>query len=307
MFWYSYLIDSVTNGQYAPVYNQAVGLNSQSGKIRTTGGAGEYSAAFAANFEHKFYFGAAFNVHQINYTELNEFTEVDNPNTQGNWDNYQFSRHLTTKGVGFSGRLGILFRPTDNVRIGGAIHTPTGMNLTDDYYDELAVVEDSREAYTTRTIDKTSEYRVVTPGRYSLQGTYLFGKKGLVSAEVESINYSTMNITNANDDFDLVNEGILDKYKAATNIKLGGEYNMGAFKLRAGYASFGNPLVDGTYSSNLLSGGFGFYDDQWSFDIGVSKRMTKDEYIPYDVGAISPVVSQSMDATRLILTISSKF
>lgn len=307
MFWYSYLIDSVSDGQYGSVYDKVNGISSQRGKINTSGGAGEYTAAFAANFEHKFYFGAALNVHQINYTELNEFSEVDNPLTQGNWDTYEFSRRLETRGTGFSGRLGVVFRPNSSIRIGASVHTPTRLNLTDEYYDELTVTEDSRETYTLTTIDKTSEYQVVTPGRYSLQGAYIFGKQGLISAEIESVNYATMNLSNDNDDFDLVNEDILDRYRSATNLKLGAEYNMGSFKLRGGYASMGNPLAEGNYSSNVFSGGFGFYDAKWSFDVGVSRRMTKDEYVPYDLGAMSPVVQNELAATRLMITISTKF
>lgn len=309
MFWYTFLIDSVSNGDYASTYDKVNGIASQKGNIASRGGSGEFNIAYAANYEHKVYFGGSVNVHNVNYTETNRFTEVNDAQMIGGWDSYEFTRNLETSGYGFSGRLGVIFRPNNNIRIGATLQTPTRLMLTDNYSDELYATRSDGTTDDLRTIDKEFSYDVVTPARYSLQGAYIFGKKGLITAEVESIDYSTMNLSTDNDDFEETNFSIADKYKPATNIKLGAEYVLNSFRLRGGFASVGNPIIEGAdQSRQILSAGFGIQEKAWAFDFAVSRDMQSDEYVPYQItGATSPVVNSDFRNTRLMLTLSTKF
>jgi len=310
MFWHTYLIDSLGDRNYYANYDpEAPGGITQNGQILREGGKGEYHAAFAANYEHKVYFGASINVNQVNNTEKNSFAEEDNAITQNNWSSYRFTRNLETRGFGFGGRLGVVFRPNDNLRLGGTLHTPTVLNLTDEYFDELYVTQDDRFTDDHRTIDKEYSYTVTTPARYGLQGAYIFGKKGLISAEIEAIDYSTMNIQSDDDLFEDVNAEIANQYRNTANVKIGGEYVINAFRLRAGFISIGNPMANTEdYNRNIISGGFGIQERNWAFDIGISRDMTSDVNIPYDVQGIErPVVNSDFAGTRLMLTLTSKF
>jgi len=142
MFWYGYLIDSASNGDYFANYDPANAGITQKGQIINRGGMGEYNMAFAANYEHKVYFGASLNVASVNYSEKNTFSEIDNQLTTGNWSSFDFRRNLETSGYGVSGRFGVVFRPNNNIRLGGTIHTPTKLNFTDEYSDNLYVLYD---------------------------------------------------------------------------------------------------------------------------------------------------------------------
>jgi hypothetical protein len=309
MFWYGYLIDSASNGNYFANMDNVAGDIGQSGKVVTRGSSGEFNLAFAGNYEHRVYFGAALNVHRANYMETNVFSEIDNPNTTGNWSSFDLTRNLETSGRGFSGRLGVIFRPNKNIRIGGTMHTPTLLSLTDKYSDELFVLYDDGSSEDLNTIDKEFSYTVVTPSKYGLQGAYIFGKKGLISAEIETSDYSTMNLSSDDAFFDQVNETITNKYGRATTFKIGGEYAMNDFRLRGGFASIGSPLQSGSdYRRNIVSGGIGFQEKSWAFDFGLSREMTSDVYVPYTVrGAESNVASSSLRNTRIMLTLTTKF
>ncbi len=309
MFWYTYLIDSASNGDYYSTYDKVNGIASQKGNVATRGGMGQFNIAYAANYEHKVYFGASLNVHTVNYTETNRFTEVNDAQMIGGWDNFDFTRNLETSGYGFSGRLGVVFRPNNNIRIGGTLETPSRLILTDNYSDELFVTRDDGTTDDLTTIDKEFSYDVITPARYGLQGAYLFGKKGLITAEIESIDYSTMNLSTNNNEFEDANYSIADKYKPATNVKVGAEYVMDSFRLRGGFASIGNPLVEGTAQSrSVLSGGFGVQEKGWAFDFALAKEFTSDQYVPYQSARVtSPAVNSNLVNIRLMLTISSKF
>jgi hypothetical protein len=309
MFWYGYLIDSASNGDYFANYAPDNGSISQKGQIINRGGMGEYNMAFAANYEHKVYFGASLNVSSVNYTEKNTFSEIDNPMTIGNWNSFDFKRNLETSGYGVSGRFGVVFRPNSNFRLGGTIHTPTKLNLTDEYSDNLYVLYDDGSTEDMKTIDKSFSYTVTTPAKYGLQGAYIFGKKGLITAEVETIDYSTMNLSSDDDLFEDNNSSISDKYQNATNLKIGGEYVINSFRLRGGFATVGNPIANSDeYSRKIISGGFGIQEKNWAFDFGMSKDMSSDVYTPYSISGIAPSqVNNKLTGTRLMLTLSTKF
>lgn len=309
MFWYTFLIDSVRNGTYTSTYDKVNGIASQKGNVATRGGSGEFNIAYAANYEHKVYFGGSVNIHNVNFTETNTFTEVNEAQMVGGWDTYSFTRNLETSGYGFSGRLGVIFRPNNNVRLGATLQTPTRLILSDEYSDALFVTRSDGTTDDLKTIDKEFSYDVVTPARYSLQGAYIFGKKGLITAELESINYSTMNLSTDNDDFEETNFSIADRYMTAANVKVGAEYVMNSFRLRSGFASVGNPLVEGGGKSRkIISAGFGMQEKAWAFDFAFSREVQTDEYVPYQInGATSPVVKNSFRSSRLMLTLSTKF
>ncbi len=309
MFWYTFLIDSVRNRNYTSTYDKVNGIASQKGNIATRGGSGEFNIAYAANYEHKVYFGGSVNIHNVTFTETNKFTEGNEAEMIGGWDSYSFTRNLETSGYGFSGRLGVILRPNNNLRFGATLQTPTRLVLSDEYSDGLFVTRSDGTTDDLRTIDKEFSYEVVTPARFSLQGAYIFGKKGLITAELESIDYSTMNLSTDNDDFEEINFGIVDRYKPATNVKVGAEYVMNSFRLRSGFASVGNPLVEGGRKSRkIVSAGFGMHEKTWAFDFAFSRELQTDEYLPYQInGVTSPSVKSSFRSSRLMLTLSTKF
>jgi hypothetical protein len=309
MFWYAYLIDSVSNGNYMGNYDNSQTNMKQSGRINTTGGMHELNLAYAANYEHKFYFGMGFNVHRVRYEETNAFTEVDNPASNLDWNSYTFNRDLQTSGYGFSGRIGATFIPNKNLRVGGTIHTSTIYNLNDVYSDQLSIVYDDNSSESLETVQGNFDYRIYSPMKYGLQAAYIFDKKGLITAEVERINYSTMSLFADNTSFDDVNTTIVNDYKNTVNLKLGGEYVFNEFRVRAGYVNIGNPLLESdAYSRQLITGGLGMQEKTWSFDFAVARDITKDNYVPYEVtGSSNNAAANNFGSNTFVLTVSTKF
>lgn len=309
MFWYAYLIDSISNGNYAPTRDMMATNQTQSGSIRSKGSMSEINLSFAANYSHKLYLGFGVNIHQVHYDETNVFSEIDNPTTTGTWNSFDFTRNLETRGVGYSGRLGLVAIPNRNVRIGASIQTPTIFNLTDNYYDQLYVVYDDGSSEDLSTIDKEYSYSIVSPMRYGLQAAYIAGKKGFISAEIEGVDYSTMSLMADDFDFVDVNQGIANKYQNAVNLKLGGEYAINEFRLRAGYAQMGVPFAQASdFSRRYVTGGLGIQENSWAFDLAVIKTFGSEEYVPYSGSSFTaPTVNSDLNGTRIVLTLSTKF
>ena len=309
MFWYAYLIDTISDRNYAPSYDRMNPNIGQSGSITTKGSMSEVNFTFAANYSHKLYFGLGVNIHQVHYDETNVFSEQDNPATTGTWDSYDFTRNLETRGTGYSGRLGLVFRPSNELRVGASIQTPTVLNLTDNYFDQLYVRYDDGSVEDMTTIDKQYKYTIVSPVRYGLQAAYIVGKTGFISAEIENVDYSSMNIFADNYDFEGENQQISNNYQTATNFKVGGEYAINEFRLRAGFAQMGTPFsTPSNYSRRFVTFGMGLQEKNWAFDLAVVNAFTNDEYVPYNIEGYAPsVVSSELKSTRIVLTLSTKF
>lgn len=308
MFWDAYLIDTINDGSYFGNYDNLAVNQYQQGQIITKGGMNEVNLALASNYEHKVYVGVGLNINSVRYEESNILKEEDNPLTTSNYNSFEFTRNLSTSGIGVSGRIGLIFRPNNNIRIGGTIHTPKALRLTDSYFEELYVLNDDGTNSDLRTIDKEYTYTVTTPMKYAVQATYLFGKQGFLSAELESIDYSTMNITADDNAFISVNDRITTDYISTVNLKIGGEYVLDALRLRGGFASMGNPLGTSEMSRNMITGGVGVNDKNWSFDLGVVKHLNSDTYIPYSAPGFSTnTVSNNLNGTQLVLSLSTKF
>jgi long-subunit fatty acid transport protein len=208
-----------------------------------------------------------------------------------------------------SGRLGLLIKPNDNFRLGLSVTTPTFLELTDEYYDELFVVYDNGGSEDLRTIDKQFTYMVNTPARLGIQGAYIFGKRGLLSAEIEQVNYSTMSISSETYGFESENQRIANKYQSATNLKVGGELAFDAFRIRAGYANLSSPFTGNshTYRQHFLTAGFGIHEQRMSFDLAVIKQLGEEDNYHYTINEISSgPVKSSLNSTKIALTLAFK-
>jgi hypothetical protein len=118
-----------------------------------------------------------------------------------------------------------------------------------------------------------------------------------------------MNLSSDATLFEDVNDNIATKYSNTTNLKVGAEYVLNSFRLRTGFATIGNPLASGSeYSRRIVSGGFGIQEKRWALDVGMSKDIVSDVYVPYTIpGITSQGVSNSLLGTRLMVTVTNKF
>ncbi len=98
------------------------------------------------------------------------------------------------------------------------------------------------------------------------------------------------------------------------NVRIGGEYRINQFALRAGYNYVSSPYKAGNTLSgygdqfNIFSLGAGFRDKSTSFDITYQIMQNKSTYTPYFLNDAS-AASAGITTTRgnLMLTIGSRF
>lgn len=283
----------------------------------------EYVLSFAANFNHKFYLGATLGIHDVYFKENADLYEYDANNNIPYFNDFNFNSYLKTTGNGFNLKLGAIFKPTDNLRIGIAVHTPTFYKFNDVYdsgmNSSITYLSDGvTENYSAKP-DKQGvyDYEIETPLKAIISGAYVIGKSALISIDYEFVDYSTAKIKNGSDGYNYYNENktISSAYKSVGNLHIGGEYRLNKnFSLRAGYENFpsvyqstfqnaGNKNSDTSYST--VSGGFGYKQGNFFFDAAL-KRTFSDEYLKLYPGAID-MANYESTMNNILFTIGYKF
>ena len=293
--------------------------------LRRQGSINELSLSLAGNYRNKFLIGGTVGIPILNYTQSRDYEEFD-PGTgpDGNipfFENLQFTDTLNTSGVGVNVKIGMIYWPTPKVRIGAAVHTPTFYSLTD-YYDtsvsytltEDGVTESRNGApFEPRNID----YGFRTPWRFVGSGGLIIPKVGLLSVEVEYVNYegSSYNLDkDGNSDFDTdrgdaVNTEINNELQSALNIRVGAEYMINRFLVRAGYNWLGNAYVERDASRSRISLGGGFRADRYYLDLAYVRGTTESEYSPYNLqdNSAEQIVSRELASNKILFTFGYRF
>lgn len=268
---------------------------SQRKSIERKGYINEYLFSFGANFNHKFYLGATVGVHDVYFKENTNLYEWDAQNNIPYFNDLNFGTYLKTSGTGFNLKIGAIFKPTEELRLGLAFHSPTFYKLSDEYDSSMKssiTYDDGVTENLTKIPDKAGayDYEIETPMKAVLSAAYLFGKKALVSVDYEIVDYSSSKLKNGSDGYDYYdqNQVIKDAYKAVGNLHLGAEYRVSpSFSLRAGYENYPSAFKS-TYldqnnlnknaSYSTISGGFGVRQGNVFFDAAV-KHAWSDEYL----------------------------
>jgi long-subunit fatty acid transport protein len=244
----------------------------------------------------------------LDFSRESTFTEADaTTNTANKFDFATIQENVSTKGIGFNMKLGVIYKPVEYVRLGLAIHTPTYYSLTDRYN---AFVRTNTEGYKgdlnqssdvfTNGSDAEFKYALLTPYRVMASASYVLREiedvrkqRGFLTADIEYVNYKASSFSRDADDnssssktyLQSLNTAIDNAYKPAFNFKAGGELKFTTIMARAGFAFYGNPYKDlghGEKGSRLsLSGGLGYRNKGVFADLTYVHTMGKDVHFAY--------------------------
>ena len=314
---YSYLIDTATLGgnslpdvvsmsQWNALKNGGDYLVGQAHRIETSGGVTEPAIGYAANMDDRFYIGGSIGIPIVRYDKRTLFREEDaTGDPDNNFAFSQLSEHFTTKGIGINARLGVIYRPTDRIRMGAAVHTPSWYSFTDTYEADMAVnLENYRSVPGTETVSSLLftggdvpkyKYELITPWKMAVSGTYILNEvedirqqKGFITADIEYITYKSNRFRNAEDYddegyYDRLNDVMKDYYKNAFNFRLGGELKFTTVMARVGFSYYGSPYSDKELKANrmFVSGGLGYRNSGMYIDVTYVYALQKDVNFPY--------------------------
>lgn len=305
----TFLIDTVQDSDgnfsdYKTLSPFATGVNQES-SIHTSGGITDLSLAGALNLNEKIYVGASIAVPILNYKRDSYFKESDaTSNATNNFNYFEVNETLDTKGYGVNGKLGVIFKPVEYVRLGLAFQTPTYYELTDKYTTEVSTdlegyggtgIKTQGSGLFTNDQPAQIKYALSTPWKLTASASYVFREvedvrkqRAFITADVEYINYkaasfSAIDETNVDDKnyYKQLSDVIDQEYKGAFNFRLGGELKFNTIMFRLGGAYYGNPYKNETASQVKLAGGVGYRDRGIFIDLTYVYGINKDVNYPY--------------------------
>ncbi|MCX6283525.1 MAG: hypothetical protein NTW31_04720 [Bacteroidetes bacterium] len=271
----------------------------QSKQVTTFGSINEFDITMGANLSDKLYFGITFGVPFIRYYENSTYSEMNNGDT------------IPFNGTGFVLKGGVIYRPANWVRIGAAIHTPTWYaTMHDHWYSTTSSYFKDSTQWNNIVNSPVGDYNYYmrTPWRAIGSVAFLIGNFGLVSAEYEYVNYGQAKLNSSGYGYTTVNDEIASSFQSWGNIRVGTEWKIADFRIRAGAAYFSNPYTSsGTDCARYtLSGGLGYRVKHFYADVTYQWAQSKEEYYLYNYAGMVPSTNTYTTST-VLTTIGFRF
>ncbi|MAO07661.1 MAG: transporter [Alteromonas sp.] len=291
-----YIIDPQGNSNNQYVSNTGSGSFAKDFAFISDGAQGKYTFNISSQYGDNLYFGINLNSHIIDYRQATYLTEA-NSNNNSSVKRVNFDNSLNVIGSGFSAQLGIIGKIENNLRLGFTYDTPTWYTITEEttQYLNTSRVENGEDIFTEvapRIINIYPDYRLTTPGKYSVSAAYIFGKDGLISFDYSMKDYGNLKFRPSNDPyFSSLNSVIENNLTAASTFRLGGEYRFKNVSLRGGGFIEGSPYKDDTIMSNRegFSLGLGYNFGDYFIDLAYARSQQDSQRSYYSYGLVDTV------------------
>ncbi|MCC8035088.1 MAG: hypothetical protein LIO77_04030, partial [Rikenellaceae bacterium] len=331
--YHTYLLDTEDGGAtYKPFELSESALTNHMARIKTRGSIDEYNISGGFNVQNKFYFGFTIGLQDYSLRQeilYDEEYSNNNPASQYSPSRYlQYDQYMKMTGTGVNLKLGMVLRPTDALRIGVAVHTPTWSTVTYRYDTSLYY---ETEADGVGRGDSKSIYAddfevdFSTPTKLMAGISYTFGQVGVISADYERAWYNSMRYRGEYRDLKGMNSVIRDEFQGNNTFRLGLEVrptNLLSLRMGATYTdsalaidtkryAYDSPLPEEYYSGSF---GIGYrIGRQAALDVAYVYSHTKYSpyYLYYDVDSLGEYfageISQKLTRNTVMATLSFRF
>ena len=244
---------------------------------------------------------------------------------------------FSTRGVGINGKLGVIVKASDALRIGVSAQTPTYFGLTDQFNTSFAHNLETDAGTEEYTLEPEQAFRytynLTTPFKATAGVMYLIRKSGFLTADIELVDYSTAKLSSSENinspdfySFAAENNNINNLFTQALNIRVGGEMRLDIFRLRAGGALYGSPLTseaseyldfEDLTTVNSIAGerrmftlGAGVRQPNYFIDVTFINQQQEDKFSPYQLDSddfFSPTVVNKRVFNRVMASVGFTF
>ena len=253
--------DPTWEGQYGTGTSGSAYYN-----VVETGGVDSFNIAFGGNFANKLFWGMDFDITSLNFTQNTIYGEnlqdayvMSDRGIEQTSSNWSLRNYYNMSGTGFAYKLGLIFKPIQEFRVGFAFHTPTyyyinqtfGASTDYSYNGAPYLGQDTNDG-----VPGYSEMRFRSPWHIIVSAAGVIGKSLIVSADYEWTQTSKMHfkdpasyyggywgIMPSEDSYNVVNEDIQNYYKNQNTLRVGAEFRVTPqFSVRAGYSNVSSPV-----------------------------------------------------------------
>ncbi len=317
---------------YMSYANPATGLLQRYDET-TKGGLHEISLGFAGNKNDKWYLGTSINIPISSYKRELIYSEDDaTADTSNRFGYFDHQLKTSSSGVGINAKFGVIYKASNALRLGFAVHTPSYIGYRDDVYAAMSTNTEGYQQVKYQSSDditnsgnsniatkyyygQITPYRLIASGSYLITGSHSSQQKGFVSADVEFVNYRGVrySASNGEDDggyFSGLNDAIKSYYKGNFNVRLGGELKFDVWMVRLGGAYYGSPYKDSDLKANktMVSGGVGYRNKGYFVDLTFAQSFNKDIIFPYRLNDVANTFADAKNSrSNVLLSFGVKF
>ena len=293
----SYMINPDGNGGYiAATQSERSGssalnyLNSgklkQASVVQKNGTKNDIIFNFGLNYEDRLFFGFNLGIPVMRYSNTEYIQEiaqdeeqfpvtvVDDDSTVHiyNFQNASYTYDYSATGEGVYAKIGIIYLPTDNLRLGASFQTPTSYFIKESWTIAASSMLSGYSHNASNVPVWNNEYNFRAPGIIDLGAAYTFLDRGFVSVDYEFADYGAMKFTDAYQEYGAYYDSFSEVNRlnklfcgASHALRIGGEFRiLPELSIRAGYNVKTSPLKYYTDSEGDLVDAE-FYDNSFNY------------------------------------------
>jgi hypothetical protein len=209
-------------------------------QLQEKGGVNSWNFTLGANYSHNLYLGIGLGIQAIDYERSSIY-----------WEEYELGggtelrNALTTTGTGIDFKVGVIYRPAPELRLGVSFNSGTYYTMTDVYAASMGSFNFYSPDPLVEGPELYKDYMLKTPWKLTLSAAYQFDKKGLFSFDFDYIDYRNTSLKNG-DGFERtdINNWIEQDFVRSFNFRIGGEIRLTEnFSARMGAACYLSPVI----------------------------------------------------------------
>ncbi len=300
---------TVTNGYLGA--NPPGTLTRQQPGIRSEGATNNTSFFYAANYDDRFYIGAAIGVVGTHFTRYMTHGEVALEEGVP-LRSLTYQEDLTTRGNGIDVKVGAILRAAERWRIGAAFHSPMWMNMNDAFYRRMTTSFGDGTGHSSTSPDGIFSYRINTPMSLLFSLAYVVGQHGAVSVDYEVKDYGRTRLRRSDEladpyDFSAENAALESTAALSQSVRVGTEWRADPWYFRGGWGYWPDPYASTDARHGLpltqYAAGLGWRNQRVSLDLGFTYAQRGTGFFPYDPLLVEPV-EVTLTSYRGLLTIA---
>lgn len=320
--WQTFALDDVQNSffdtEYVPRLDGGDSMYHRR-TIETRGGISEYSFAISGNYNNSLYVGGSINLQNIRYFEnMSHSEEVVNPGSFS-LRSFNYDFNLESRGVGANVKLGMIWLPSDEMRVGLSVHTPTAIWFRENYNADMTAFHDFGTVSTAAADIPRGDfrYRFRSPARITGSLAYVFEKRLAMNIDLELVDYGRATFQTSNNifyqnNFSFENTFVNDFYRRVINTRLGIEYAMSPeWFIRGGYALYpraiDNRHKNAAEGNHFFGAGIGYRKGTFALDIAFLHHRASSEYYGFNPEDSVNQVIFNQRRNSLVVTLGFRF
>jgi hypothetical protein len=308
LIYFDEVSDSYMSDFTASEYGQ-----SQRHDLQQKGSAGEYQLGMAANFNNNLFVGFNVGINSLRYESVMSHTEYNVPEEIPYLNAFEYSTSLKTNGLGFNGKLGLIYTPLKWLRLGIAAHSPVFYSLEDRYSGKIVADLNMENPVKPESVTNSGrfDYQLVSPPKVVFSGGIVLGKIGFISADYDIVDFSVMRLRSDDYTFADENDDIQTIYSVTHNLRVGGEIRQGMMSYRGGVAYYQSPYKTNELNADSdqlgFSAGIGINTGDYFVDFAYVNRALSSSYVVYNNPQAQLIADLQDTEHQFMFTIGYKF